>query len=283
MALLTDLAPGYRTRILDDGAAGGDGGPAVVLLHGTPFDADAWDPLVPLLAGRRVVRFDARGHGVAAAVPVADYRRLAADVVAVLDHLGVAEAHVVGHSWGGETAQRVAVDHPDRVARLSLVCTRASPFPPFTALAATLRSGGVRSGGVGSGGVDSGGVDLETMLGRWFTDAERAEPDGVAAAVRGRLRAADPQRWAEALEMIGTFDDLGELARIPVPVDVVAAELDGVSPPEHMTLISDAVPSGVLHVLAGARHLVPWQRPGEVARILLAPRTGAGLEQRTPE
>ncbi len=50
-----------------------------------------------------------------------------------------------------------------------------------------------------------------------------------------------------------------------------------------MTLIADAVPSGVLHVLAGARHLVPLQRPEEVARILLAPRTGAGLEHRVPE
>ena len=268
MEPLTDLAPGFRTRVLDDGAASGDGGPAVVLLHGTPFDADAWDPLVPLLAGRRVVRFDARGHGVAAAVPVADHRRLAADVVAVLDHLDIAQAHVVGHSWGGETAQRVALDHPDRVARLSLLCTRASPFPPFTTLAATLRSGG---------------ADLETMLGRWFTDAERAEPDGVAATVRRALHAADPERWAEALDQIAAFDDLGELARVPVPVDVVAAELDGVSPPEHMTLIADAVPSGVLHVLTGARHLVPLQRPEEVARILRAPRTGAGLEHRVPE
>ncbi|WP_328309574.1 alpha/beta fold hydrolase [Actinomycetospora sp. NBC_00405] len=267
MEHLTDLAPGFRTRVLDDGTTSGDAVP-LVLLHGTPFDADAWDPLLPLLAGRRVVRFDARGHGVAAAVPVADYRRLAADVVAVLDHLDMTEAHVVGHSWGGETAQRVAVDHPDRVARLSLLCTRASPFPPFTALAATLRAGG---------------ADLESMLGRWFTDAERAEPDGVAATVRRRLRSADPQRWAEALEMIGTFDDLGDLAGIPVPVDVVAAELDGVSPPEHMTLIADAVPSGALHVLAGARHLVPLQRPEEVARLVLAPRTGAGLEHRVPE
>jgi pimeloyl-ACP methyl ester carboxylesterase len=268
---LTDLAPGFRTRVLDDGTTSGDAVP-LALLHGTPFDADAWDPLVPLLAGRRVVRFDARGHGVAAAVPVAAPRRLAADVVAVLDHLDIAQAHVVGHSWGGEIAQRVAVDHPERVARLSLLCTRASPFPPFTALAATVRSGG---------------ADLETLLGRWFTDAERAEPEGVAAIVRRSLHAADPERWAEALDQIAAFDDLAELGRVTVPADVVAAELDGVSPPEHMTLIADAVPSGVLHVLAGARHLVPLQRPEEVTRILLAPRTaprtGAGLEHRVPE
>lgn len=258
-----DLAPGYRTRVVDEGA-----GEALVLLHGTPFDADAWDPLVPLLAGRRVVRFDARGHGVAAAVPVGDVARLAADVVAVLDRRDIARAHVVGHSWGGETAQRVALDHPDRVARLSLACTRASPFPPFTALAATLRSGR---------------ADLETLLGRWFTDAERAEPGGVAATVRRALHTADPERWAGALDQIAAFDDLAELGRVTVPADVVAAELDAVSPPEHMTLIADALPAGVLHVLAGARHLVPLQRPEEVARILLAPRTGADLEHGPPE
>jgi 3-oxoadipate enol-lactonase len=266
-----DLAPGYRTRILDDGTKSRDDSPAVVLLHGTPFDADAWDPLVPLLAGRRVVRFDARGHGVAAAVPVGDdgeFRRLAADVVAVLDRLDIAQAHVVGHSWGGETAQRVALDHPDRVTRLSLLCTRASPFPPFTALAATVRSGA---------------ADLETLLGRWFTDAERAEPEGVAATVRRALHAADPERWAEALDQIAALDDLAELGRVTVPADVLAAELDAVSPPEHMGLIADALPAGVLHVLAGARHLVPLQRPDEVARIVLAPRTGATLEHGAPE
>ena len=251
---LVEVAPGYRTRVVDEGARDGA---AVVLLHGTPLDLRAWDPLVPALSETgRVVRFDARGHGTAALVPVADEARLAADVVAGLDRLDVPVAHVVGHSWGGQIAQRVAVEHPDRVRRLSLLCTRASPFPPFGDLAVTLRAGA---------------VDLEALLGRWFTPEERAEPDSVAATVRGWLRAADHERWAEALDSISTFDDLADLAGITARTDVVAAELDAVATPQHMAEIAAALPDATFHAVPGARHLVPLQRPAEIARILLAP------------
>jgi len=251
---LVEVVPGYRTRIVDQGDRS-DEGAAVILLHGTPLDLHAWDPLVPaLIETRRVVRFDARGHGTAQGVPVPDYARLAADVVAVLDHLDLPGAHVVGHSWGGEIAQRVAVEHPDRVRRLSLLCTRASPFPPFHDLAATLRTGT---------------VDREALLGRWFTQEERAEQDGAAATVRQWLRAADVDRWAEAVEMISTFDDLAHLATVTVPVDVVAAELDAVATPQHMAELAGALPDATFRVLHGARHLAPLQRPDEIARILL--------------
>jgi pimeloyl-ACP methyl ester carboxylesterase len=255
---LVEVAPGFRTRVIDEGATGDAtaDGAAMVLLHGTPLDADAWDPLVPALVGRRVVRFDARGHGVAAAVAVGDYARLAADVIAVLDMLELPDAHVVGHSWGGQIAQRVVLEHPERVCRLSLLCTRASPFPSFHDLAVTLRSGK---------------ADIEALLQRWFTPAECAQPDGVAATVRHWLQTANVDRWADAFDMISTFDDLDEFDRITVAADVIAAELDAVATPQHMARMADAMPCGVLHILAGARHLVPLQRPAEIARVLLAP------------
>jgi pimeloyl-ACP methyl ester carboxylesterase len=87
------------------------------------------------------------------------------------------------------------------------------------------------------------------------------------------LQDANVQRWAEALEMISTFDDLGDLARVGVPADVVAAELDAVATPEHMAEIAAALPDASVHVLPGARHFVPMQRPEEIARFLLDPRS----------
>lgn len=246
---LVEIAPGYRARVRDEGA-----GRVVVLLHGTPFDERAWDPLVGALGGRcRTVRFDARGHGTATAVPIAGDDRLAADVVALLDRLGIDDAHVVGHSWGGQTAQQVALDHPRRVNRLSLLCTRASPFPAFAPVAAALRDGT---------------ADKEASLARWFTPGELAEPDGVVSAVRAWLQAADRGRWADALEMIAVFDVLDRLHRITVPTDVVAAELDGVSDPDHMAQMADALAESSLHVLPARRHLVPLQHPHEIATIL---------------
>ncbi len=246
---LIEVAPGLRTSLRDEGQ-----GRVVVLLHGTPFDVRAWDPLVGALGGRcRTVRFDARGHGTATAVPVADYRQLATDVVAVLDRLDIDDAHVVGHSWGGQIAQQVALDHPQRVNRLSLLCTRASPFPAFASVVASLRDGT---------------ADKEASVARWFSRDELAEPDSVAVAVRAWLRGADPHRWAEALEMISTFDVLDRLHRVSAPTDVVAAELDGVAVPDHMAQIADALPDASFRVVTGTRHLLPLQHPAEIARIV---------------
>jgi 3-oxoadipate enol-lactonase len=250
---LVEVAPGYRTVLLDDGD-----GPPVVLLHGTPFDVRAWQPVVDTLVGScRAIRFDLRGHGAAVDTPVPDHGRLADDVVAVLNRLDLPDAHVIGHSWGGQIAQQVALDHPQRVNRLSLICTRSSPFPAFTAVARGLRDGT---------------ADVEASLARWFTPDERAEGAEPATTVRAWLHAADRARWADALDMIATFDVLAQLPRISVPTDVLAAEHDGVAVPEHMNQIADALPNASFRVLAGARHLAPLQRPDEVARTVL----GAG-------
>ena len=256
---LVEVASGYSTRVHDEGT-----GRTVVLLHGTPFDLRAWDPLVGALAGRcRTVRFDARGHGAATAVPPGGYAQLAADVVAVMDRLDIADAHVVGHSWGGQTAQQVALDHPERVNRLSLMCTRASPFPAFDAVAAGLRDGT---------------ADKEASLARWFTPDELAATESIVDAVRAWLHDADPQRWAEALEMIAAFDVLDRLHRVTVPTDLVAAEHDGVAVPGHMTEMAGALAVASLTVVPGTRHLLPLQHPDEIARIL----TGGPSCARTP-
>ncbi len=247
-----DLRPGYRTRVREEGS-----GDALVLIHGTPLDLRAWDPIVPLLHGRRLVRYDARGHGSARATPVpASYRCLADDVAALLDRLAVNRAHVVGHSWGGQIAQRFALDHPDRMRRLSLVCTRSGPFPPFQQAAVSLRT--------------TGRGDPETTLQRWLSPAALAQPHGIAEQVRGWLREASASGWAAALELIAGFDVLDDLPRVSVPVDVICAEFDQVATPEHMAEIHARLPLGRWVLLRGARHLVPLEHPAPVAEAIRA-------------
>ena len=98
-------------------------GDAVVLLH-PGFIADAMAPLAARaeLAGFRLITFHRRGYGHSdrAETPasIADQAR---DVVALLDHLGVERAHLVGHSLGGTIAMHVAVAAPDRVGTLTVL------------------------------------------------------------------------------------------------------------------------------------------------------------------
>ncbi|GGK70034.1 alpha/beta fold hydrolase [Ornithinimicrobium pekingense] len=122
-----------------------DGGPAdgevVVLLHGFPQDASAWDLVTPHLheAGLRTLAPHQRGYSPGARPRRArDYRLpdLVGDVLALLDAAGVQRAHVVGHDWGGGVAWALAQGHPERVASLVVLST-----PHLDALRWALRRG----------------------------------------------------------------------------------------------------------------------------------------------
>lgn len=101
-------------------------GPAVLLVHGFPDTHDCWRHQVPALnaAGYRTIAPDLRGFGgsdrpadTAAYAPA----RSAADLLELLDRLGVGRVHLVGHDWGSGIAQGLAMAAPDRVASLSLL------------------------------------------------------------------------------------------------------------------------------------------------------------------
>jgi pimeloyl-ACP methyl ester carboxylesterase len=112
---------------------GDRGDPAVLLITGASASMDWWeDAFCERVAGgsRHVIRYDQRDTGRSATDPpgaptygVGDLRD---DAVGVLDALGVGAAHIVGISMDGGIAQLVALDHPDRVASLTLIATAPS-------------------------------------------------------------------------------------------------------------------------------------------------------------
>jgi len=105
----------------------GSGDP-LVLITGLGGDLQAWAFQVPALSRHlRVITFDNRGAGRTSA-PDKPYSiaGMAEDVSALLDHLGIAKASVLGFAMGGYVAQELAAAHPDRVDRLILLATAAS-------------------------------------------------------------------------------------------------------------------------------------------------------------
>jgi pimeloyl-ACP methyl ester carboxylesterase len=110
---------GVELDVLDEGS-----GPAVLLLHGFPDSSHLWRHRVPALAGAglRVIAPDLRGFGASERPErVADYRisRSVADLLAVLDELGVERARVAAHDFGAAVAWVLAALHPERVERLA--------------------------------------------------------------------------------------------------------------------------------------------------------------------
>ncbi|MGW5852228.1 alpha/beta fold hydrolase [Streptomyces sp. NPDC055254] len=241
----------HSTSVRDEGS-----GQPCVLLHGSPLDQHSWDMLVPLLShDRRVVCYDLRGHGSAATAPIADSVDVfARDLEVLLDSLEVAQAHVVGHSFGGQVAQRFAVRCPSRVHRLTLLCTRATPYPAFDEAARELER--------------TGHLEPSTVIARWFpADAITAEQPWVRYAKRC-LTEIDPAVWASVLHMIAAFDHLEELHSLTMPTLLIGAQNDRVATVEAMTCMVQALPQARLRLLRASYHLAPLLEPARVVAMI---------------
>jgi len=139
---------GLTIDVLDAGPADGE---PVVLLHGFPQDATAWDRVTPALHqhGLRTLAPHQRGYS-----PMArprgrsryTIRETTGDVVALLDAAGLERAHVVGHDWGGIAAWALGAWHPERVRTLTVLSV---PHPGAMTRAMVTSDQALRSSYVG--------------------------------------------------------------------------------------------------------------------------------------
>jgi pimeloyl-ACP methyl ester carboxylesterase len=227
-----------------------------LLLHGTPLTPEVWDGVTPFLTSSGPVWCpDITPPGEARDVPGTLAARLAAEAA---ERPGL--LHVVGHSFGGQVALDLALLAPQRVASLTLVCSRDTPFPAFAAAAARLRDGEP--------------VDTGAALGRWFTPAELDRDGPVVSYARRCLERADRRSWAAALDAIARYDRADRTGSLQVPVTLIAAELDQVSTPAVMSALADRLPRASLRILPGAAHMTPFGDPAALAGLIGPPRAG---------
>jgi pimeloyl-ACP methyl ester carboxylesterase len=103
-------------------------GPPLLLLHGWPQHHEIWQDVASRLEGFRLLMPDLRGFG-ATEVPAGGYDpwQFAEDAIALLDALGIQQAGVIGHDWGGFTAYLLGLRYPDRVTGI-VVCNAPHPW-----------------------------------------------------------------------------------------------------------------------------------------------------------
>jgi 3-oxoadipate enol-lactonase len=236
---------------------GPEDAPVLVLASSLGATMQMWEPQVPALAARhRVVRYDTPGHGGSPvpdeALSIAD---LGAELLGLLDHLGVARASLAGVSLGGMTVMWVAAEAPERVDKLVLCCTSARLGPPemWEERIATVTRAGM-------------GPLVDATLERWFSPA--APPD-LIARYDAMLRAVPPAGYAACCAAIRDMDQHDRLPRIQAPTLVIAGADDPATPPEHADAIAAGIPGARRETVAGARHLANVEHADEVTALML--------------
>lgn len=234
---------------------GSDDKPPLVLLNSIGTDMSVWDGCIDRLqADFRILRLDARGHG-ASDVPGGEYglSELASDVVAVMDSAGIQRAHIAGLSLGGMVAMRLALDAPDQVERLALVCTSAT----MDAAAWQARIDAVRSGGM----EEIADLAMERFLSRGFA----ARHPQTAAELRRNLLSMNPTGYAGAAAAIRDMELLDRLGEIAAPSLVVTGTQDVSTPREpHGEVLARSIPAAEVAALE-CGHLAPIEVPAELA------------------
>jgi 3-oxoadipate enol-lactonase len=249
-----------RVRLADHEtvvAQRGESGPPVLLLHALGLDWRMWESVMGTLsASRRVFAYDIRGHGTAAGSPSPfTMDDTAADLVAVLDALGLDRAHVVGLSYGGGIAQTAALRHPERFDSLALLATTDYPFDAFEARAR-------------SGEVDGMAAQVIPSLTRWFTPEALATNAWGVRYAREQVLHGNAGDWAAAWRAFKGLDLQGRLANVAAPVLVLAGERDASTTPEIMNGIAKRIPGAVYQELPDTPHMQTLERPELVAEAL---------------
>jgi pimeloyl-ACP methyl ester carboxylesterase len=236
---------------------GGTGGEPLVLLHGSFMTIELnWGELLPILAeSRQVIAVETQGHGRTADIDrEPTFEHFADDVAALLDHLGIERADLLGYSLGGGTVVHVAVRHPEKVRKVVVL---SSPFRPDGWLPEVLA------------GIDA--ITGEMLEATPLGDAYRAvapNPDGFGAMVE-RVKGVDTATP-------GPTDD--EVRGITAPVMLLTGDADGIRlehTVEMFRLLGGGafgdfagVPASRLAILPGATHVGLMMQTDLIARLV---------------
>ncbi|WP_420310199.1 alpha/beta fold hydrolase [Streptomyces sp. YS-B37] len=271
MTTYTEL-PSMQESLLDVAgkkifvAETGDG-PPVLLLHGGGPGASGvsnYQRNIGELAKQyRVIVPDLPGYGRSTkGVDGADpFGHLADAIRGLLDELGLDKAHLVGNSYGGACALRLALDTPDRVDRMVLMgpggvgTTRALPTPGLNSLLNYYSGDGPSQ------------LKLEKFIRTYLVFNAADVPDGIIDAryrdsIDPEVVAAPPLRRPKSPRAVWKMDFTRDarLSRLPVPTLVLWGAADKVNRPSGGRMLAERMPNCDLYEVANTGHWVQFER-----------------------
>lgn len=237
----------------------------VVFLHGFPHDRTLWSAQRGALASQvRCLTPDGRGFGLSSTHGPHSVDQYADDVVALLDHLGIARAVVCGLSMGGYVAMALWRRHPTRVQALIFCDTRGGPDTEEGKLRRDDQIAQVRRHGVGA--------IVDTLLTGMVGSTTRTRRPEVVASIRTMMARQPAAGVVGALQALRDRpDSRPSLSTISVPTLVLVGEEDVLTPIAEARAIAESLPTAArvrLEIIAGAGHVPCLERPTATTHAL---------------
>jgi pimeloyl-ACP methyl ester carboxylesterase len=236
----------------------------LILINGFASTMDMWNPpvLVALAEHYRVVIFDNRGTGYSSAsddpfsIPL-----FASDALALMDALGIARAHLLGHSMGTCIAQELVLACPNRVNRLILVAGTCGGSEAVQMSPDVLKTLSDKSGT----GLDLANRMFSVLFPKDWLVAH--DPWKYCPDVHETVSEESAARQAEALyTWPGSYN---RLPQVSSPTLVITGTDDVVIPRANAIALSERIPGARLEQFPGAGHGLMYQYPDTFAQVVL--------------
>lgn len=236
--------------------------PWLILNNGVFMNTTSWAFQLPALTPHyRVLTYDMRGQG-QSPHPPGEYslEQHAADLVTLMDTLGIERAHLVGTSYGGELNLVMGVRYPERCRTLSLIASVAHSDCLLTAMMERWE----RAAQLGDGPLFFRLIYADVYSEEFL----QARPDLLPLAEQ-RYATLDLVAAQQLIASFKRFDYRAHLSAIRAPTCLVAAERDLLKPPAYTQAMHRAIPHSEYHLIPNAGHVVVLEKPAEVNTILL--------------
>lgn len=238
------------THVVESGS-----GPALLMLHGIGGSADSFAPQFDELSDSlRLLAWDAPGYGRSEdpgrPFDLDDYADAAADVIR--DRCGDAGAHVLGMSWGGVIATRIALRHPDLVRSLLLGSSTVGSGADDEA-AGRMRT---RAATLAQQGAEAFAAERAPRLVSGTAGAELTAKATAIMAASIRLPG-----YGYAADSMAATDHTADLAKIDIPTLVLSGDEDTVTGIPASQVLAGGIPGAVFVTVRGAGHLANQERP----------------------
>lgn len=265
----THRSSGAKLAFTDTGS-----GLPVVFLHPTPFDHDYWRPLIAEISGIRAIVPDLRGHGASELgsslpmgafarvpdAPVLTMAQLAADILALLDHLALEEALFVGCSIGGYVLLELWRQAPHRMCGLAFVCSKPQPDAEANLIK--------RAAAIAQARADGVEALFDGMTQSLIGATAREQRPAIVSELRARMTLTTDALVAVQAGLATRPDSIPTVATITVPVLAIAGGEDAAVTPADMEAFRAAPGGCTYHLLPDAGHLAAYEQPQQVAALI---------------